>query len=540
MYELLLGEFSFRAGDPQAGYAFMLDAARRSGDGALYRRATEMAIQSRSGPAALEAARAWRQAEPSSADANRYELQVLMALGRTGETEAALRATLAALPAEDRVGFITAIPALYARSTDKPQAAQLVEKALADTLKNKSLAPAAWTSIGRMRLQADDKNGALAAARQGHSADPAAEWPILLALQLMGDKSDMRAEPLVRDYLRSSAAKPELRSGYARVLADSGRSAEALTQLSELTQRHPTFADGWLVQGLVHAQARRDVEAQNALERFLSLAEPSDSKPASASSRSGLNQAYLALSQIAERRGDLPGAQSWLAKVSSEEGLLTLVARRAALLARQGRLDEARDVLRAAPVTKPEDARLKVLAEAQLLRENKRPKDAYELLRAELAKAPDDEDLLYETAMAAEKNGDLADMERLLRQLIAANPRAYNAYNALGYSMADRGDRLPEAKSLIQKAVELSPDDAFIQDSLGWVEFRLGRHAEAARILEAAFKKQPDAEIAAHLGEVLWVRGQRERAMAVWREGRRLNPDNETLVETLRRLRVRL
>ena len=156
-----------------------------------------------------------------------------------------------------------------------------------------------------------------------------------------------------------------------------------------------------------------------------------------------------------------------------------------------------------------------------------------------IAQPPVDPDLVYEQAMLAEKMGNIADMERLLRQVIALKPDYQHAYNALGYSLAERGIRLPEAKELIQKALNYAPDDPFITDSLGWVEFRMGNKAEAARILENAYKSRPDADIAAHLGEVLWSLGQRDRAQSVWKEGLLLNAENETLLETLKRLRVK-
>jgi tetratricopeptide (TPR) repeat protein len=154
--------------------------------------------------------------------------------------------------------------------------------------------------------------------------------------------------------------------------------------------------------------------------------------------------------------------------------------------------------------------------------------------------SPEDLDLIYEHAMTAEKLGRLDEMEQLLRRVIRLKPDFHAAYNALGYSLADRNLRLPEAKALIQKAVAFAPTDPFIRDSLGWVEFRLGNQAEALRLLESAFKARPDAEIAAHLGEVMWRMGQRERAQAIWEEGKQLNPDNETLLETIKRLRDKL
>ena len=213
--------------------------------------------------------------------------------------------------------------------------------------------------------------------------------------------------------------------------------------------------------------------------------------------------------------------------------------RRASLLARQGQMPQARALLRNQPERRPEDARLKLVAEAQLLRDFKAWQQSYEVYSEAAARFPTDTDLIYDQAMMAEKAGKLADMEKLLRQLIAAKPDHHHAYNALGYSLAERNMRLPEAKQLIEKAVALAPGDAYIQDSLGWVEFRMGNTVRALEILQAAYGKRPDPEIAAHLGEVLWVRGQREQALKIWREGLLLSSDNETLQGTLKRLQVK-
>ena len=149
-------------------------------------------------------------------------------------------------------------------------------------------------------------------------------------------------------------------------------------------------------------------------------------------------------------------------------------------------------------------------------------------------------DLVYEQAMLAEKAGRPEEMERLLREILARKPDYHHALNALGFTLADRGVRLQEAKALIIKALEYAPEDPFITDSLGWVEFRLGNNAQALLLLERAFEKRQDADIAAHLGEVLWKLGQHERAKALWKDAQQQHPDNETLRETLKRLGVAL
>jgi tetratricopeptide (TPR) repeat protein len=321
------------------------------------------------------------------------------------------------------------------------------------------------------------------------------------------------------------------------VLLDAQRYAEASQQLQIVTTQKPEFAEAWLVQGTLQVQDNQYAPAEISLQKYIALVE--EQRQGEERNR-GLAQAYLSLAQIAEKRKDYPAAEAWLNKIENSQDLVGAQNRRASLLAKQGKMEEARQLLRALPERNPADARMKLMAEVQLLRDNKQYQSAYDLLSTAAAKDPKDTELLYDQAMLAEKIGSLGEMERLLRQLIAAKPDYHHAYNALGYSLAERNVRLPEAKQLIEKALEYAPGDPFITDSLGWVEFRMGNKAEALRILEGAYKAKPDAEIAAHLGEVLWSMGQRERAIAIWKEGMVLNGDNETLQETLKRLRVKL
>lgn len=254
----------------------------------------------------------------------------------------------------------------------------------------------------------------------------------------------------------------------------------------------------------------------------------------------GQTQAWLMLAQAAEQRGDAKAANAWLDKIDNPQRALEVQTRRAILLARQGKLREARLLVQQVPERRPEDARAKMLAESQVLREVKRWNEAHAVLVAASERFPGDADLLYEQAMVAEKLQRIDEMERVLRQVIAIKPDHHHAYNALGYSLADRSLRLPEAQALIKKALELAPGDPFITDSLGWVEYRLGNRDEALRLLRQAYAARPDTEIAAHLGEVLWATGARDEARRIWREGRERDAANEVLRETLTRLQVKL
>ena len=535
-YEVLLGELSARSGNAGDGYALVLDSARKTNDPLLFQRAVEIALQARSGESALSAARAWRDALPQSGEARRFELQILVALNRIAETVEPLRAAIAATPQIERPLLMAVITRNYSRATNKQLAAAVVEKALSDELRDPASAALAWATIGRLRLNAGDASGALAAVLEGEKANPASEAPALLAMDLI-DANQPLAEPVVRRYLLQPKAIPELRMAYARLLLEQRRYPEANVELMKLTAVQPDLPEGWLLLGTLQGFERQDAASESSLKRYIAL---TDAQPGGDSDdrKRGLTQAYLLMSQLAERRKDFSGAERWLEKVDGDD-LVTAQSRRAALLARQGKVQQAMTLLRELPETKPEDAKLKFTAQVQLLRDVKQYEAAYDLLAKATTANPDDGDLVYEQALMAEKLLRFDEMERLLRRLMVLKPDNQNAYNALGYSFADRKVNLNEARSLIQKALKLVPNDPFISDSLGWVEFRMGNMAEARRILEEAYKSRPDAEIGAHLGEVLWASGERERAMDIWKKASTTDADNDTLQDTLKRLRVK-
>jgi len=544
-YEILMGEMTARSGDPGSGYALVLDAARRLRDGKLFQRAVEIALQSRSGDAALAAARAWQETLPNSRDARRIELQILIALNRISETVEPLRAEVAATSQIERPLLMAVIARNYSRASDKKLAASVVEQALVDELKSPTTGGLAWATVGRLRLNAGDASGALEAARKGQEIDPASEAPAALALEMI-DPGQPLAEPIVTRFLNSNPkASAELRVAYARVLVENRRYSDASAQLQTLTTSRPELAEPWLLLGSLQMQARQDAAAEASIKRFIELSGNPKSGAGNKDAddvtdrKRGISQAYFALSQLAERRKDYAAAERWLSRIDGADELVAAQTRRATLLARQGKLPQAREIIRGLPERTADDKKQKFLAEVQLLRDAKQYQAAYDMLAQASAASPDDGDLVYDQAMVAEKLNRLDDMERLLRRLIELKPENQNAYNALGYSLADRKIRLEEARTLIQKAVQLAPEDPFIADSLGWVEFRLGNTAEAIRILEAAYKTRPDPEIGAHFGEVLWTSGQKDRAVTIWKEALLSDAENETLQETLKRLRVK-
>ena len=209
--------------------------------------------------------------------------------------------------------------------------------------------------------------------------------------------------------------------------------------------------------------------------------------------------------------------------------------RSAQILAGQGKLEQARKLLSDANTDSAEQALQLAVAEASLLRKAKQPQAAFDLLDALLEKQPDNPELLYETALLAERLTQMEIMERRLRRLIELQPENAQAHNALGYSMADRGIRLTEARELIEKALALLPNDTFILDSLGWVLYRQGDLSGGLAALERAYAMRDDPEIAAHLGEVLWSIDRKDDARKLLRAAQKKHPDNEPLADAVKK-----
>ena len=537
-YQVMLAEMSFNNGDIGAAYSLMLHAARESYEAQLFQRAVDIGLSGRDANAAVSAAKAWQQALPQSQEADRYLLQLLIGLNRLPETLAPLQRSVTRAAQAERAALVTALTRLYLRANDKVAAADVVEKALAGELANRSSGPASWAAIGNLRLVAGNRAAALAAARKGAALAPLSDDIASLAINLLDGSSD-DLDALLTNYF-AAAPSTNVRMGYVRKLIDLQRYPQALVQATLLTQAQPDYAEAWLVRGSIEFQNQDLPQAEQSLNRYLGALPSSrsqeDPEEDSLTPR-GIVQAYLLLSQIAEKQGDFVKAQGLLARINSPQDIARVRIRRAIMLAKQGRLDEALSLVGNLPEDDADQARTKLQAQLQLLREGRREDQAYALLSQANQKTPDDPDLLYELALSAEKLGRADEMEKTLRRVIALQADYHAAYNALGYSLADRNQRLPEARALIEKALTFAPNDPFILDSLAWVEFRSGNSAQAVRILRAAYTARPDAEIAAHLGEVLWSMNLRDEANAEWAKGLLLNRDNDTLKSTILRLR---
>jgi len=541
-YQVLIAEVQSTAGDAGSAYQIYLEAARRQQSSQLYQRAVEIALRGRAGEQALTAAKAWRQALPNSREASEFTAQILLALGRSADLAAPLRTLIQLTPAPQQPQVISTLPRTVSRLADKQAAAQVIDEATQGWRQAPLELAEAWTASAEGWLMAKNADKATASLRKALTLKPAYPGAGLVAIDLM--TLAPQSEELVKQQLALPDAPTLVRLAYARKLASSQRLAEAGDQLEALIITNPEQMGTWLTLAAVRLELKQLDKAEAALQPVLRQ-KPSMSTPApSESNKLGsesvdIDQAYLLMFQIAEQRNQLPQAGEWLEKADPRHEKLNIQAQRARLLFRQGKLDEARKLIRDLPETEPRDGVTKFQAEAQLLRDARKWEDAYKVMGEAVKRFPEDSDLMYDQAMMGEKLHKFADMERLLRKVIELAPDNPNAFNALGYSLADRGERLDEARTLIGKALEMRPGDPFISDSLGWLEFRSGHVTDATRILREAYGSRPDPEIGAHLGEVLWSQGLKDEARKVWAESVKLDAENETLVETLKRLKIK-
>ena len=499
LYEILVGELNIQQGQPLVGFSLLLDAARKSNDSPLFARAVEIALKERSGDGALMAARSWSQALPKDRLANLNLLQILIALNKTNETLDPLKKEIAFSPVSERNAAIRLVPRYYARVTDSKAAVEVVQKALDSYTANTETSSAAWSSIGRMQMLNANLSGALQSVQKSMATNVKADISApFLALELLG-RGVKDAEALVTQAL-ANQDKPDYPMAYVRVLIEAKRFQQAAEIAQSVTQRFPTHAEAWLLLGSLQFEQGQDKQADASLQTYIGMANKAPNE-------------------------------------NTQRGIIQAQSRRASILAKQGKLKEARLLITQLPASNDEDVRSRLMAELQLLRDYRQWQAAFDLLAQHVG---DDLDLLYEQAMMAEKLNRVEEMEKLLRAVISKDPSHFNAYNALGFSLADRNVRLKEAKELVVKALDLAPGDPFITDSLGWVEFRLGNTSQALALLERAFKDRADAEIAAHLGEVLWQLKRESDAIAIWRQGLEIAPTNETLQQTLQRFKPSL
>jgi tetratricopeptide (TPR) repeat protein len=520
LYDFLLGEIALQRGDLPLAAKTYLDLARRTRDARVARRAVEIANQARLPDLALEAARLWHDIEPASGHALQVLAATLVTAKRVDEAGPVLEKLFSAEGVSRENAFMQ-VNRLLAGNPDKAANLRVI-RALA--AKYPQLAQAHF-AVAQAALTAGDDAAAIAAAREAQKLRPEWELAVLLEAQVLQKRSNAEAARRLGEFVEKYPQAREARLSYARLLVLDKRYAEARKQFEAVADANPANPEVIYAVGLLAYQLKDYGAAEDYMKRVLGL-----------NYRDPEGVRYL-LGQIAEDQKQWPRAIEWYESIQNGDHVMPARMRTANAIAKQGKLDEARAYLKRVAVDNPEDQVQLTVAEAQLLRDANRHADAFSLLSDALGKEPEQPELLYDLALTAEKLERFDLLESHLRNLIRIKPDHAHAYNALGYSFAERNTRLPEARKLIEKALELAPEDYFIIDSMGWVLYREGDLKGAARELRRAYNGRPDAEIGAHLGEVLWMLGERDEARRIWDEALNAGPENETLQKTIKRLR---
>jgi tetratricopeptide (TPR) repeat protein len=517
LYSYLLSEVAFQRGQRPLAVQESLDLARKTLDPRLAARATSMAIDSGNTDKAIEAFELWGEIEPDSPARNRSAALILLRGGKLEEAQVEFEKILKSSVDRDRAflyvyRFIETYP-------DRPAALTLVRNLAQEY---SGLAEAHW-SVAHMANLNGNAELALDEIRQARNFRPKWTMAVGLEAQILALTDPKQSLQIMRDYLSEYPDARQIHLQYARALLAQNQYRAARDEFHNIAEKRPDGSDMSYTIALISLQLNELDRAEKMFKKALSKGGGMQST------------VYFYLGGLYEGKRDEAAALENYREVNDGEYLFAAQLRVAYLLNKDRRGDEAREFLRQIEPTNDHQQVKLVLIESQLLQEEGLSEESFQLLRKMLEKLPDHPDLLYAIAMQADRIGKVEAFEQFLRKLIQLKPDSAYAYNSLGYGFLERNTRIEEAVELVEKALLISPDDVAIMDSVGWGYYRAGRSAESLRMLRRAFETNPDPEIAAHLGEVLWVSGVQDEAKKIWQGSLEKHPDNAYLQTTIKR-----
>jgi tetratricopeptide (TPR) repeat protein len=523
-------EMAYKNGDWQGPYLTMLSLAQQTHDPRLAKRAAEMALSAKQADDALAAVKLWRQYAPESDEASQYYLGLVILSDNLGEVETILKGRLAEATPATRGLMMFQMQQLLLRAKDKEAGIAMLERLVAPYGNMMET----HVVLAQSALARNDKASARREAQAALQMKPDSEIAVLTLAQVSEDEAG--AARVLNDFLAAHPDAREVRAAHARLLVNDKQFEAARQEFQMLDKAQPNNPATLYALGILSMQMGDNKGAEHYLTQFVDVMDksPDDERDPS--------KAVMLLSQIAEERGDYKAASDWLDRLDSNDPKIQFGAelRRAQLTAKGGDVPNARKLLATLQTQdKAEQAQI-VLVDAQILRDAGKNAEAFKVMEGGTRRFPENMDFLYDYALVAEKMGKVDVMEKALRQVMVKQPDNMQAFNALGYSLADRNVRLKEAYGLIDKALKMAPGDPFIMDSMGWVQYRMGNLSAAEAQLRKAYSLRSDPEIAVHLGEVLWKKGQQDDARKLWREAASKDPKNDALKSTLTRLRQTL
>ncbi len=518
LYEFLLGDIALQRGRPELAAQAYWDLAKMTRDPRVARRAAQLAFESRQMDKSLEAFALWQELEPSAPLAKQMLVTLLLSGGKLQEARPHVESWLAADP--KNAGYIfMQIYSLLMRSTNKAAALDW----LVDVARPYPKVAEAHWAVAQIAATANNHELALAEIHLAVQLRPEWDMAVVFEAQLLMPTAPKKALELLRNFLSPRPSNKDVRLFYARALLEQKLYAESRVQFQQLLAGSQENIELAFAIALLSLQMGELDRAEKELQETLSKGKKD----------AGTVHYYLA--QLNEAKKDDIAALTQYHQVLDGEYVYAARLREAYLLNKAGKLNEARAALKSAPATSNQQRVTVILIEAQMLREAKQFDASYRILSEALEKLPNHPQLLFEAAMAADKLGKPELFEQLLRKLLQVAPDHAQANNALGYSFLERNVRLEEGMQLVEKAYQLAPDDAAITDSVGWGYYRQGKLDKSLEFLRRAFATTPDPEIAAHLGEVLWVQGSKDEARKIWQDTLKAHPDSESLRVLIKR-----
>lgn len=512
MQALLLAELAVKRGRLDVAVEQYVYAARYTHDAKIAERATRIAFFAGRDKEALEMAKIWEAADPGNPDIP----QVLALLYlRNGDVQTSLLYWRRILHSEGHTPeqIFQQMGRVLAGEENKAAVMQLMDA----LIKEYGKLPDAQLTYARLAAEAKQYGPAHKALDKALKLHPGWWQVYVLRAHIYAKEGDWhKAEQALGDAVKAKPKDAELRLRYARMLFEQGKYQQAKLQFEVLIKLRPSDADVRFALGILHLQLEEYGQAARQFRYLVSKGQRVD-------------DASYYLGSIAEQAKRLDEAKRWYGQVRNGENVYNAIRRTVSIMARQDGIDAALDYLHQLSSESATDAVRLLLLEGEVLTEAKQYDRAFQHYSQSLEAYPDSVDLLYSRAMVAEKLDKLDILEQDLRTILKADPNNADALNALGYTLADRTNRLDEAHTLIKQALQLKPNDGPVMDSMGWVLYKMGRSEEALKYLTRAYHILRDSEVAAHLGEVYWSLGDKTKARAIWGEAAKRDPNNELL-----------
>lgn len=517
-YYLFSAEIAAQRGQIGLAAALYTKAAQATRDPRVAQQATRSAYYARDDKRAILAAQLWNELEPKNVEARQVLAALLVRIGKTEEAAKHFEYVLKNGKYSERQGF-TLITSLLSKEKDKRAALAVMEK-LIEKRKNNPNALYAYSQLAFLVGNLDE---ALNRIKKVIKLQP--EWTEAYILQSnifvrQGYKS--HALEVLKQTLEEQSDNTKLRMFYARNLVDAKQFDEAINQFELLTDDEKLQHEARYALGLLTLQMNKP---KRSAEYFSQLLED----------KKRIVEAQYYLAQSYELQNELNTAISEYKKVVNNKYSFEAELRIAVILAKQGQIKDARLRLQnMSPDSKDKELRV-YLTEGEILNTAKQYEDAFDLYSEALQQLTDNDRLIYARALTAEKLGKIDVAVKDLESLVKREPENAQALNALGYTLIDKTKQLKRGLGYIKKAYKLEPDDPAIHDSMGWAYYRLGEYDKSLKFLRLAFEKLKDAEVAAHLGEVLWVAGEREAAQEVWNAALQQMPNDDLLLNVMQK-----